>query len=126
MDMVDVLLPIWAPGPPADHGQNLALKVGFLGNGLLDELCPGGRLLYAGRHLQVRLERLGGARWEKTLGHELAGLGDHSLVAAGGHGRRDVRQGHPGPSQRQDLGDPATHVARAHHREPTRHALLLT
>ena len=89
------------------------LDLDDLGDGFFDEVgvCHG-FLDVLGRP-EVFLQDRGGAFREEPGGDEFVGFGQQPLVVLLRHFGGHVREGNAGAAERQDLGDPAAHVAGA-------------
>ena len=89
------------------------LDLDDLGDGFLDEVGVRHGFLDVLGGPEVFLQDGGGTCGEEPRCNELVGFGQKPLVVLLRHFGGYVREGNPGAAERQDLGDPAAHVAGA-------------
>ena len=100
-------------GGRADAGEGLVLDLDDLGDGFFDEVGVRHGLLDVLGGPEVFLQDCGGAFREEPGGHEFVGFGQEPLVVLLRHFGGHIRERHAGAAERQDLRDPAAHVAGA-------------
>jgi hypothetical protein len=101
-----------------DATKHVALEVGILGHGLLDEVGVADRLLDRGGGVERLAQPVRAARGEEPVALEDPALLEQPVEVAPGGVGVGVGQLNVEAGQREGLGDPAAHVARPDDGDP--------